>query len=83
MSVVQIILLCVGLIAAIGFMYFILPRISKSNENSGKWLRLIIFTAIATYLGYDFYQKAKYGFLIILVLGSAAFLLLLFAQKKK
>jgi hypothetical protein len=83
MTTLQIILLCLTLVAIVAFMYFILPRISKGNNQIGKTLRLAIFSFIALYLAYDFYMKAKYGFLLILALGSFAFVVALFSNKKK
>jgi hypothetical protein len=83
MSTLQIILLCLGLIAAIVFMYVLLPKLSQSNRDAGKWARLIIFMTIIGFLSYDFYLKQKYFFLIVMGLGTFAFVIALFRNDRK
>jgi hypothetical protein len=73
MSNASIVIILIVLVAVVIFVYGIMPRISSQNPNTGSWVRLMIFTFIAAYLGWDFYSKQKYGYIFVLILGSVAF----------
>jgi energy-converting hydrogenase Eha subunit A len=79
----QILLLCALLVGIVVFMYMVLPRIGDAQSKSGKWTRLILFTIVVGYLALDFYSKGKFGFLIIIALGSIAFIFALFGTGKR
>lgn len=82
MTTTKIILLCALLIGIVVFMYVILPRIGDAQSKSGKIVRLILFLMVVGYLGFDFYTKGKFGFLLIIALGSFAFIFALFGRGK-
>jgi hypothetical protein len=83
MTTTKILLLCGLLIGIVVFMYVILPRIGDAQSKSGKLVRLILFLMVVGYLAFDSYTKGKYGFLIIIGLGSFAFVFALFGIGKR
>jgi len=71
----------VGAVAAIVlFFYVVLPKLNLSHK-SGMLFRGLLFFGMMGYLAYDFYMKEKYGYILVLVAGSIAFILLLTAKK--
>jgi hypothetical protein len=62
--------------------YIILPKLNVT-KHTGLVLRSVIFFAIIGYLSYDFYMKEKYSYLIVLALGSIAFIFMMISVKKK
>lgn len=82
MSTEKIIMLLGGVVAIILFMYVILPKL-KLNINQGKALRLALFAGIIVALGIDFYQKEKYWYMLVLLLGSIGFGVMLYDSKGK
>lgn len=83
MSNVTVVIILAVLVAVVVIMYGIMPRISNSSPNAANWIRLTTFTLIALYLGFDFYTKQKNGYIIVLLLGSAAFYIAIIRNIKK
>jgi hypothetical protein len=71
----------VGAVAVvILFFYVLLPKLNLTHQ-SGMFLRGLLFFSMMGYLAYDFYIKEKYWYILVLVAGSVAFLMLLLAKK--
>ena len=81
MSKQNIILLVVVTLVVV-FMYVILPKL-KLGLNQGKIFRAAIFCGILVWLGFDFYMKEKYWYLLILALGAFGFFSMLISSKQK
>jgi hypothetical protein len=64
------------------FFYVVLPKLNL-NHKSGMIFRGILFFSMMGYLAYDFYMKEKYWYILVLVAGSIAFVMLLFAKKSE
>jgi hypothetical protein len=78
----RLVYLILAVVAIVVFMKIILPKLNL-NINQGKILRAILFLGMMIWLGIDFYLKEKYWYIIFLLLGTAAFLLMLKDSKQK
>lgn len=75
--------LLVGTVAAVVlFFYVILPKLNLSHK-SGMIFRALLFFSLIGYLAYDFFLKEKYGYILVLIGGSVAFVLLMRAKKSE
>lgn len=78
----KLVYLLLAVAAVVVFMKVILPKLNL-NINQGKILRAILFLGMMIWLGIDFYLKEKYWYILFLVLGSVAFLMMLKDSRKK
>lgn len=78
----KLVYLLLVVVAIVVFMKVILPKLNL-NINQGKILRAILFLGMMIWLGIDFYLKEKYWYILFLVLGSVAFLMMLKDSKMK
>ncbi|MFN3445515.1 MAG: hypothetical protein ACK44D_07235 [Bacteroidia bacterium] len=78
----KLVYLLLAVAAIVVFMKVILPKLNL-NMNQGKILRAILFLGMMIWLGIDFYLKEKYWYILFLVLGSVAFLMMLKDSRKK
>lgn len=78
----KLVYLLLAVSAIVVFMKVILPKLNL-NINQGKILRAILFLGMMIWLGIDFYLKEKYWYILFLVLGTLAFLMMLKDSKKK
>ena len=78
----RLVYLILAVVVIVVFMKIILPKLNL-NINQGKILRAILFLGMMIWLGIDFYLKEKYWYIIFLLLGTAAFLLMLKDSKQK
>lgn len=78
----KLVYLLLAVLAIVVFMKVILPKLNL-NVNQGKLLRAIFFLGMMIWLGIDFYLKEKYWYILFLVLGTAAFLMMLKESKQK
>ena len=78
----KLVYLILAVVAIVVFMKIILPKLNL-NINQGKIPRAILFLGMMIWLGIDFYLKEKYWYIIFLLLGTAAFLLMLKDSKQK
>lgn len=78
----KLVYLLLAVVAIVVFMKIILPKLNL-NINQGKILRAILFLGMMIWLGIDFYLKEKYWYILFLVLGTLAFLMMLKDSKKK
>ncbi len=78
----KLVYLLLAVAAIVVFMKIILPKLNL-NINQGKILRAILFLGMMIWLGIDFYLKEKYWYILFLVLGSVAFLMMLKDSKRK
>ncbi len=78
----KLVYLLLAVVAIVVFMKIILPKLNL-NINQGKILRAIIFLGMMIWLGIDFYLKEKYWYILFLVLGTVAFLMMLKDSRKK
>lgn len=78
----KLVYLLLAVVAIVVFMKIILPKLNL-NINQGKILRAILFLGMMIWLGIDFYLKEKYWYILFLVLGSVAFLMMLKDSRKK
>lgn len=78
----KLVYLLLVVVAIVVFMKIILPKLNL-NINQGKILRAILFLGMMIWLGIDFYLKEKYWYILFLVLGSVAFLVMLKDSKRK
>ena len=78
----KLVYLLLVVVAIVVFMKIILPKLNL-NINQGKILRAILFLGMMIWLGIDFYLKEKYWYILFLVLGTVAFLMMLKDSKKK
>jgi hypothetical protein len=78
----KLVFLLLAVAAVVLFMKVILPKLNL-NINQGKILRAILFLGMMIWLGIDFYLKEKYWYILFLVLGSVAFLMMLKDSRKK
>ena len=62
--------------------YYIMPKFFKDYQKE-KLAKLVIFILMAAYLAYDFTNKEKWAYLVVLALGSFAFVVLILDAKKK
>lgn len=82
MSYTKAIYLSLIIAAIVIFMYVILPKL-KIDVSTGKIGRIIIFLGMMIYLGVDFYLKEKYWYILILGIGTIAFIIMLKNSKSK
>ncbi len=59
-----------------------MPKFFKDYQKE-KLAKLVIFILMAAYLAYDFTNKEKWTYLVVLALGSFAFVVLILDAKKK
>jgi hypothetical protein len=78
----KLMLMLFAAVICAGILFIILSR-SKSNQSRAVWIRSIIFFGIIAYLAYDFCMKEKYSILIVLALGSIAFIVITRDMVKK
>lgn len=78
----KLVYLLLAVLAIVVFMKVILPKLNL-NINQGKILRAILFLGMMIWLGVDFYLKEKYWYILFLVLGTVAFLMMLKDSKRK
>ncbi len=78
----KLVYLLLAVSAIVVFMKVVLPKLNL-NINQGKILRAILFLGMMIWLGIDFYLKEKYWYILFLVLGSVAFLVMLKDSRKK
>jgi hypothetical protein len=78
----KLVYLLLVVVAIVVFMKIILPKLNL-NINQGKILRAILFLGMMIWLGIDFYLKEKYWYILFLVLGTVAFLMMLKDSKRK
>ncbi len=75
------------LLAAIGaivlLVYIVLPRLFKNNYQKEKILKMVLAWAALGYLAFDNFQKEKYLFAGIMVLGAVLFTYLVGIAKRK
>jgi hypothetical protein len=62
------------------FFWFVAPRLRLVSYRSDI-IRAILFFGMMSYLAYDFYIKEKYTLLVVLAMGSAAFLYYLLSSR--
>lgn len=70
MSYDQVIYVGLAMLAVVLIIYVLLPRL---KGNTPLLFRALIFFAAIAFLGFDFYRKGKYLYMIALALGSIAF----------
>lgn len=78
----KLVYLLLAVAAIVVFMKIILPKLNL-NINQGKILRAILFLGMMIWLGIDFYLKEKYWYILFLVLGTVAFLMMLKDSRRK
>lgn len=78
----KLVYLLLVVVAIVVFMKIILPKLNL-NINQGKILRAILFLGMMIWLGIDFYLKEKYWYILFLVLGTVAFLMMLKDSRRK
>ena len=81
MSITQIVLIVAAFVIAI-LVYFLLRK-SDIKVQQKKWIRILLYGCIVSYLAIDFYSKQKYGLLFVLGLGSVAFVYMILNSDKK
>jgi hypothetical protein len=74
--------LIIAVVIIVIFFYVVLPKL-KLGHKSGIVFRSILFGAMISYLTYDFIQKEKYSYLIVILLGSIGFVLMVTNMKSK
>ena len=79
MNWIQISLFIGALLVAV-LVYFLLKKTSLSGSRK-KWFRALLFFFMIGYLSFDFYTKQKYGLILVLFLGSIAFVYMLRKSK--
>lgn len=76
-------LLLLGIVLFVGLFYFLLLPKLNIKSQSGMVFRAVVFFAMMGFLAYDFYTKEKYGYILILVAGSIAFIVVMLRNKNK
>jgi hypothetical protein len=80
MTINQILLIASALVIAL--LVFLLLRKTHISFNGKKWIRIILFGCMISYLAFDFYTKQKYALLVVLALGSVAFVYMVLRAKE-
>jgi hypothetical protein len=78
----KLVWLTLAVVIIVIFFYLVLPKLNLGHK-SGIMFRTIIFGAMMSYLTYDFIQKGKYSYLIVIVLGIIGFVLMVTNMKSK
>ncbi|MFN6359137.1 MAG: hypothetical protein ACK4XL_09910 [Bacteroidota bacterium] len=78
----KLVWLTLAVVIIVIFFYMVLPKLNLGHK-SGIMFRTIIFGAMMSYLTYDFIQKEKYSYLIVIVLGIIGFVLMVTNMKSK
>ncbi|MFN5544068.1 MAG: hypothetical protein ACK49O_02510 [Bacteroidota bacterium] len=78
----KLVWLTLAVVIIVIFFYLVLPKLNLGHK-SGIMFRTIIFGAMMSYLTYDFIQKEKYSYLIVIVLGIIGFVLMVTNMKSK
>lgn len=78
----KLIWLLLAVVIIVIFFYVVLPKLNLGHK-SGIIFRTILFGAMMSYLAYDFIQKEKYSYLIVIVLGTIGFVLMVTNMKSK
>lgn len=81
MNLTQWILILVAVLIA-GGVYFLLRKVNITATQK-KWVRIVLFGSMISFLAFDFYSKQKYALLIILALGFIAFVYMILKSKDK
>ena len=81
MSITQIVLVASAFLVAM-LVYFLLRKTDIKPQQK-KWIRIVLYGCIVSYLAIDFYSKQKYGLLFVLGLGSIAFIYMILKSDKK
>lgn len=79
---VKLFWLLLAVIIIVIFFYAVLTKL-KLGHKSGIIFRSILFGTMMSYLSYDFVQKEKYSYLIVIVLGTIGFVLMVTNMKSK
>jgi hypothetical protein len=82
MEVSKAILLAGSVLVIVLFFYVVLPKLNLKHQSNIIFKGLLFFGMMG-YLAYDFYMKEKYWYILVLAVGSVAFLMLLFARKSE
>lgn len=82
METSKAILLAGAVLVIVLFFYVMLPKLNLKHK-SNIIFKGFLFFGMMGYLAYDFYQKEKYWYILVLAGGSIAFVMLLFAKKSE